>query len=298
MLQRVQRRSISTEAMRLRDSVRQFDYDHFLCGLLLPSKAQDAFFALRAFNIEIAKIKDSVRTNPSAGRMRIHWWRQRLHELYQVEKPVKDHFLLSELQAAIHRHQLTQRWFDRVLEARELDLETDQSETLRQLEQYAEKTAASMLYLTLECLDVRDDNADVAAQHAGMAIGIATVLRGTVFHAKNRHVYLPKDTLSKHNLEAYDVLQGLEEDSALGAKSAPAAFDVACLALNHLRTARDMKSTLPRAAIPAFYSTVPTQLFLDQLEACNFNLFSNDLHERRPQKLQFELFKHSIFRYF
>ncbi|OQR98476.1 hypothetical protein ACHHYP_08595 [Achlya hypogyna] len=298
MLRGLQRRTISTEAMALRDSVRNFDYDHFLCGLLMPTKAQDAYFALRAFNIEIAKIKDSVRTNPGAGRMRIHWWRQRIHDLYASPAPVKDHYLLSEIQAAVQRHQLTQRWFDRILEARELDLEMDQPDTLLQLEHYAEKTAASMLYLALECVDVRDDSADLAAQHAGMAMGISTLLRGTVFHAKHNHVYLPKAILDKHGLEAFDVLQGLSDDPALGAKCAPAAFDVACAALEHLRAARNLKGALPRAAVPVFYATVPTQLFLDQLEACNFNLFAEGLHESRPQKLQFALLKHSVFRYF
>ncbi|EQC27795.1 hypothetical protein SDRG_14379 [Saprolegnia diclina VS20] len=298
MLRGLQRRSISSEAMGLRDSVRNFDYDNFLCALLLPSKAQDAYFALRAFNIEIAKIKDSVRTNPGAGRMRIHWWRQRIHDIYTSPKPVKDHFLLAELQSAIQRHNLTQRWFDRILEARELDLEMDQPETLLQLEHYAEKTASSLLYLALECVDVRDDTADVAAQHAGMAVGMTTLLRGTVFHAKHNHVYLPKAVLEKHGLEAYDVLQGLGDDPALGAKCAPAAFDVACTALNHLRSARDLKGSLPKAAVPVFYATVPTQLFLDKLEATNFNLFDETLHESRPQKLQLQLLKHSVFRYF
>jgi len=41
----------------------------------------------------------------------------------------------------------------------------DQPENMSQLESYAEKTASSLLYLTLETLGVRDDVADIAAQY-------------------------------------------------------------------------------------------------------------------------------------
>ncbi|KAF0707716.1 hypothetical protein AaE_013491 [Aphanomyces astaci] len=164
-----QRRFISQQAMTLRESVRKLDYDHFLCGLLLPTPSRDAFYAIRAFNIEIARIKDSSRTNPGAGKLRIQWWRQRLHDLFDKRNAASaptDHVVLAELHAAIHKHQLTQRWFDRILEAREMDLEVDNPTSMRDLDIYAEKTAASMLHLTLECLDVRNDAADVAARSA------------------------------------------------------------------------------------------------------------------------------------
>ena len=43
---------------------------------------------------------------------------------------------------------------------------------------YAENTASSLLYLQLETLNVRNNEADHAAGHVGKAIGIATLLRG------------------------------------------------------------------------------------------------------------------------
>jgi NADH dehydrogenase [ubiquinone] 1 alpha subcomplex assembly factor 6 len=43
-------------------------------------------------------------------------------------------------------------------------LDVDHPETLRELEVYAEKTASSLLYLTLECLDIREHTSDQAAR--------------------------------------------------------------------------------------------------------------------------------------
>ncbi|RHY10060.1 hypothetical protein DYB25_006488 [Aphanomyces astaci] len=256
-----QRRFISQQAMTLRESVRKLDYDHFLCGLLLPTPSRDAFYAIRAFNIEIARIKDSSRTNPGAGKLRIQWWRQRLHDIFDKRNAASaptDHVVLAELHAAIHKHQLTQRWFDRILEAREMDLEVDNPTSMRDLDMYAEKTAASMLHLTLECLDHQATVDDVL-----VAAGA------------------PEDATD-------DVI----------AKITSATFDVACHALDHMRQAQAMQSQLPRAAIPAFYTTVSSQLFLARLETYQFKLVHPELHESRPQALQWSLFKHSLFRSF
>ncbi|ETW10047.1 hypothetical protein H310_00436 [Aphanomyces invadans] len=296
------RRFISQQALTLRDTVRKLDYDNFLCGLLLPSASRDAFYAIRAFNIEIARIKDSSRTNPGAGKIRIQWWRQRLHDLFDSRKPAPtDHVVLAELHSAIHRHQLTQRWLDRILEARELDLEVENPSTVRDLDIYAEKTAASMLHLALECLDVRDDTADIAARHAGIAVGITTLLRGTTFHASQKCVYLPQDILTKHQVAIEDVLAaacGDSIDDAAYSRIAPVTFDVACHALDQMRQAQAMQSQLPRAAIPAFYTTISSQRFLARLEKYRFNLMHPEMHDARPHGLQWALFKHSLFRSF
>mmetsp|Transcript_15065 Transcript_15065/g.28643 ORF Transcript_15065/g.28643 Transcript_15065/m.28643 type:complete len:526 (-) Transcript_15065:330-1907(-) len=41
------------------EMVKNRDMEGYLCGLLMPSSARESYFALRAFNVEIASIKDS-----------------------------------------------------------------------------------------------------------------------------------------------------------------------------------------------------------------------------------------------
>jgi phytoene/squalene synthetase len=57
------------------DMVQKNDYEHYLIGLLLPRKQRAAYFALRAFNVEVAQIKDHVRGNIAASRLRFQYWR-------------------------------------------------------------------------------------------------------------------------------------------------------------------------------------------------------------------------------
>jgi len=42
------------------DLVKKRDYEHFLATLLLPKEVRRAAVALRAFNVEIASVRDSV----------------------------------------------------------------------------------------------------------------------------------------------------------------------------------------------------------------------------------------------
>ena len=71
-----------------------------VCGLLMPSESRQAYFALRAFNVEIANIKDASRSmgrsrvdvyndeefmtgdSTLASRLRMQWWKDGIKEVY------------------------------------------------------------------------------------------------------------------------------------------------------------------------------------------------------------------------
>ncbi|CAM9989499.1 unnamed protein product, partial [Laminaria digitata] len=55
--------------------VKRGDYDGYLYSLLQGSDLRPAALAIRAFNVETAAIKDSVRGNVIPGRMRMQWWK-------------------------------------------------------------------------------------------------------------------------------------------------------------------------------------------------------------------------------
>ena len=124
-------------------------------------------------NAELASIKDVTRNNQAAGKIRLQWWRERIYDLYALPSssfassgPSRpDTLLLRALGQAIQKHNLTRRWFERLLDAREEDLDVEHFEKIEDLEIYAEKTASSLLYLTLECLNIRDNLSDRVARY-------------------------------------------------------------------------------------------------------------------------------------
>lgn len=65
---------------------RQHDYENFLCTLLLPSHSRTSAFAIRAFNIEVAKVQDQV-SDPHIGQMRMKFWEETVDKIYVDHAP-------------------------------------------------------------------------------------------------------------------------------------------------------------------------------------------------------------------
>lgn len=155
-----------------------------VCGLLMPSKAQRAYFALRAFNVELASVKGghNLRRKAEAGglsdtpttvalQMRMQWWKDALHEIFDDESssaltatdPVLQNLSIScwnspivrALDRANEEVGFTRRFLDRLIDSRALDLEVQQLATIDDSINYADETVSSLLYLTLETVGVR-----------------------------------------------------------------------------------------------------------------------------------------------
>ena len=57
--------------------VRTADPDRYLSALFAPADKRPLLLALYAFNIEIARVADTVR-EPMMGEIRLEWWRETL----------------------------------------------------------------------------------------------------------------------------------------------------------------------------------------------------------------------------
>ena len=203
-MQRHLRRLHST----LQQRVRSGDSEAYLCGSLLPSRARGSFFAMRALNIEVAGVRDAVRGNAAMGRVRMAFWRDLVGAVCApaggaaaaaaaAPSQFSAHPLFEPLQEAVAAHGHTRRWLDRLVDARDADLDGRAPATVAAMEAYFEATQGSLLYLTLEALGVREAGADHAASHVARAAGIATLLRSLPVHARLGQQYLPLDILEK-----------------------------------------------------------------------------------------------------
>jgi len=268
------------------EEVRTSDHTNFLCGTLLPPKARDSYFAFRAFNSQAASIADQVK-EPMMGRIRFQFWRDAVRDIYE-EGRASENPVSSELLRAVQKHQLTRRWLDRMLDAREADLlHAAQPMTMQEVETYAENTASSLLMLTLESLGVKDVQADHVASHVGKAVGLITILRGTPYHCSKRRTYIPIDLMREHNLHQETMLRGQNTEELV-----EVAFSMASTAKKHLNTARGQLSKLPKGAPAAFLPALACDEYLEQLRRCDFNLFDPKLARSGHLTLQLQLMKH------
>uniref|UniRef100_A0A1A7X550 NADH dehydrogenase (ubiquinone) complex I, assembly factor 6 n=3 Tax=Iconisemion striatum TaxID=60296 RepID=A0A1A7X550_9TELE len=266
------------------DLVRSRDYEGFLSSLLLPEEVRLSSLALRAFNVELAQVKDSV-SQKTIGLMRMQFWKTAIEEIFRDDPPNQP--VSNELWKAVKRHSLTKRWLLRIITEREKDLDDKAYRNIQELETYSENTQSSLLYLLLECLGIKNVHADHAASHIGKAQGIVTCLRATPYHSSRRKVYLPMDVCMLHGVSQEDFIRGSRRQNVRDV-----VYDLASQAHVHLQHARSFSHNVPAAASSAFLHTVVLEDYLQRIRKADFDVFHRSLQKRNPL-LPFQMYLRS-----
>jgi len=81
--------STSTSSSQISTLVQSSDYSSYLAHYFYPRNLQPHYLAIRAFNSELASVKDSV-SSEILGRIRIGWWRDAIAGAYDVSIEFRD----------------------------------------------------------------------------------------------------------------------------------------------------------------------------------------------------------------
>ncbi|CAJ0628366.1 14162_t:CDS:2 [Entrophospora sp. SA101] len=261
--------------------VRKQDSENYLCSLFYPKHIQKVHWAIRAFNIELIMIGDSV-SDPRIGKMRMQFWRETIDNIFKQNKPPQQP-IAQVLHNSLDICNVSPLFFKRIIDARDALLDDPPFITSKDLESYAENTASCLLYLHLESLGIKDIQADHAASHIGKAIGIVTTLKAFPYLVSKRRMMLPAEITAKHNFSHEEIFRkgrvpGLND----------AIFEIATIANDHLLTARTFLSNIPIESLPALLSAVSCNSYLKRLEKYDFDVFNPRLNIR-DWKLPFQL---------
>lgn len=177
--------------------LRLHDPDRFLITLLLPASVREALWALFAFNYEIAKTREVV-TETQLGLIRLQWWREGIDEIY-AGKSVREHAVLLALQDVIQAYDLPKEHFERLIYAREFDLEDVLPANLEGLINYADFTTTPLFRLAVKITG--DDVDDEMVRAVAVNYALSGLLRAVAFHARQRRCYLPEDLLQMYGVK-------------------------------------------------------------------------------------------------
>ncbi|GJE98318.1 squalene/phytoene synthase family protein [Phanerochaete sordida] len=261
-----------------RDLVRKRDYEAHLVSQFFPHEYRDAFYALRAFYIELATVQESV-SNPIIGNMRMQFWKDALKGFADGRPP--KHPIALALYEASGQFNLPMYHLKRMVEARDAELQTPTHLTIDSLTAHAESTSSTFLYLLLSMLNQSSSHDfSHAASHVGVSQTIATLLRALPYHASRRHMVIPAEITARHGVNQEEVFRQGGNAKAVD----DAVFEFATLANDHLITARDMfKDTAGKVSgpvKPVFLYAVPAAVYLERLEKVNFDAFHPSLQQR------------------
>ncbi len=246
--------------------VRAADRDRFLATLFAPRERRGALFALYAFNVEIARVREVVR-DPVAGEIRLQWWSDVLAGDGRGE--IEAHPVASALRASVARYGLSPRRLQTTISARRFDLYDEPMATLADLEAYADGASSSLIALAAQILN-GDGAADIDAlsHHAGSAHAIAGLLRAFPFHAARGQLFVPLELLERHGADREDVRIGRATPQFRSALA-----DLRDNARRHLRQAQDMARTVSPDIMPALLPVALAGATLARMERRDYDPF-------------------------
>jgi len=183
--------------------VRAADKDRFLSALFAPAGQRGALHALYAFNIELARIPELVN-EPLAGQVRLQWWR----EAVAGERPgeARAHPVASAFLGVIDRYDLPLGPINEMVDARQLELDSELIGSLDQIEEYARQTSSNVIALAARILG--SVKVPGFAGPAGMSMAIAGLLRRFARDAANGQLFVPADLLVRHAVVPQDIFVG------------------------------------------------------------------------------------------
>ncbi|WP_158807931.1 squalene/phytoene synthase family protein [Beijerinckia sp. L45] len=222
--------------------VRRDDRDRWLASLFLPDAARPHVHALLAFNLEMAKVRDTV-SEPMLGEIRFQWWRDALANGAAAGHPAAEALLDTVVRCKLDIAPLLA-----LIEARSFDLYDDPMPSLDAYEGYVHATSATLFACTAQIL-APGFPASAATQAAGRAYAMTGLLRGLPWQVMKGQLYLPLDVLARFQLPPDEVLAH-RNSPALGF----VLNDLRARVRGHLKT---MHAALPDcpaplACLPAF----------------------------------------------
>lgn len=243
------------------EAVRTADRDRYLSVLYAAEEKRSALYALYAFNVEIAAVRDRIR-QPMPGEIRLQWWRDAI-----LNDQPQGHPLAGQLLEAIRRYELPRKAFDDYLEARIFDLYDDPMPSRADLEGYCGETASALIQLACLVLDREAAPAvSGAAGHGGCAQAIAGLIRALSLHRARGQCYVPRDLLSAAGTTPEDFIAGKDRAAALRAVAAMVA-----LAAEHLTEFEAQAAAMPPSLRPAFLPLASTGAYLARISRPRFD---------------------------
>jgi 15-cis-phytoene synthase len=247
--------TIEADLKACEEAVRRADPDRYLSALFAPSDRRELLFALYAFNHELARIAETVR-EPMMGDIRLEWWREAIIEA-RDGRP-RANFVACALAELFARSGPPLELFETMIEARQFDVSAEIFPDMRALVSYADATSGALMRIALQILCDGAGPGDVAHE-AGVAYGLAGVLRALPHHAARRKLYLPADVLKAEGVDADSVLSGKADHAALHAAIAR----VAAVARAHYESAHAQR--VSSQALPALLPAALVPLYLKRI---------------------------------
>jgi len=238
--------------------VREADRVRYLATLFAPAEHRDGLFALYAFNVEIAQVRDKAR-EPLPGEIRLQWWREMLEGTRDGEAAANP--VAAALKTTLAQYGFIAAPLLELIDARLFDLYDEPMASLADLELYAIRTQSPLFAMAAGILNAGKALPELATLDASVAYGIGGLLNGFARHGARRQLYVPLEILDRRGVNREDIYAGVSSEALLAALA-----DMRAIARSHLTLAQANLKSVPGDVLPAF---LPVALVGPQLRRMN-----------------------------
>jgi phytoene synthase len=182
----------TSDAAFCADLVRSHDFPRYATTLFVPADRRRALLALYAFNVEVSRVHELV-SQPLPGEIRLQWWTDMLAGIGHGD--VTGNPVAAELLVAIRMHDLPADRLSKLIDAHVFDLYNDPMPDLAVLESHINDTASTLFTLSAKILGVSSEIVEQAADHGGLAQGVARLIAMLPFAVAQKQMFLPQDML-------------------------------------------------------------------------------------------------------
>lgn len=240
--------------------VRAGDKDRFLASLFAPEDKRKHLHALYAFNIEVSRIPELV-SDAAVGEIRYQWWLDTLDAIYSGEE--QQHPVAHSLSAAIEAGDLPKHALQNLVKAKIFDLYSDPMPSMTDLEGYLGETSSALIQMASLVLGNEEalESAE-AAGLAGVAYGLAGIMRSLPRHRAMGRCYVPVDLMVQRRASVADVIAA-ENVVAVGIVLSELRLKIK----ERLEQARRLSWTIKPPVMPAYLHVSLTESYLSKLDA-------------------------------
>jgi len=283
--------------------VQRYDRENYLAALCIGDPlVRRSIIALRAFNAELALIRDAT-TNSDRAKVRFHFWSKLVEEILRRNNLPPEHNEASaEKDLAYYRHTPVAKELLDLFRLIEIDTDIKQSltdligarisskvlgykpfDSMAELELYSSKSNGSIYQLSWRlALQLRNspqthcDALQSISKSLGIAHGLSNIIRGIPYNSTKNCCYIPQDILMSNNLTIRDLMTKQLD----GSRIAPVVEQLAIRCQDLVDQASSNHKNIPSNMRQLFLPRVAITSYLKRLRKCNYNICDPSLGRR------------------
>jgi len=155
--------------------LKRADSDRCRAAMFADKVVRERLLLLYAFHYELAKVPELV-SEPMIGAIRYQWWRDAIAEIYE-SRPVRQHEITTPLARFITECNLPRFWLDKLIDARERDLDPRPFIDLNEAQDYCRQTSGALMQIAMKVTGQDPNNAVMSAGEAWGLTGLARAYR-------------------------------------------------------------------------------------------------------------------------